>query len=153
MNSVIRKKNCCCNYNCHYTFLLGASAGGMAVVIATAVLLPDYPIHLLFFGPVRLKYLALISFLLTSILDISENTGGKISHIGGALFGLIFMLQYKNGKDMTKPVTAFLEWASALFSGKPKIRVSYKRKVSDDDYNQNARAKQAKIDQILDKIS
>ena len=135
------------------TFLLGASAGVMAVVIATAVLLPDYIIQLLFFGPVRLKYLALVSFLLTSILDISENTGGKISHIGGALFGLVFMLRYKNGKDLTKPVVNFLDRMQSLFSGRSKIKISYRKKVSDEEYNQNARARQAKIDQILDKIS
>ncbi|HEY4799673.1 MAG TPA: rhomboid family intramembrane serine protease, partial [Bacteroidia bacterium] len=85
------------------TFLLGASAGVMAVVIATAVLLPEYIIHLMFFGPVRLKYLALVSFILTSLLDFSQNTGGKIAHIGGAIFGVLFMLQYKNGNDITKP--------------------------------------------------
>ncbi len=135
------------------TFLLGASAGVMAVVIATAVLLPEYVIHLLFFGGVRLKYLALVSFILTSILDISQNTGGKISHIGGALFGMIFMLQYKNGNDITKPVTNLLDWMVAFFSGRPKIKVSYRKKTSDDDFNQNQRAKQAKVDVILDKIS
>jgi len=135
------------------TFLLGASAGVMAVVIATAILLPDYIIHLMFFGGVRLKYLALASFILTSLLDISQNTGGKISHIGGALFGLVFMLQYKNGNDITKPVTAFLDWIADFFSGRSKIKVSYSGKTSDDDYNANQKAKQQKIDRILDKIS
>lgn len=135
------------------TFLLGASAGVMAVVIATAVLLPDYIIHLLFFGPVRLKYLALVSFILTSVLDLSQNTGGKIAHIGGALFGMIFMVQYKKGNDITIPVTNFLDWAQSIFSGRQKIKVSYRRKTSDDDYNTNERAKQAKVDAILDKIS
>jgi len=135
------------------TFLLGASAGVMAVVVAIAILLPDYVIHLLFFGGVRLKYLALASFILTSILDISQNTGGKISHIGGAMFGMIFMLQYKNGNDITKHITNFLEWMQSLFSGRPKIKISYRRKASDDDYHTNERAKQAKVDAILDKIS
>lgn len=136
-----------------YMPMEGASAGVMAVVIATAILLPDYMIHLMFFGGVRLKYLALASFILTSILDISQNTGGKISHIGGALFGMIFMLQYKNGNDITKPVSAFLDWIVGLFSGRSKIKVSYRRKTSDDNYNANQRAKQQKIDSILDKIS
>lgn len=135
------------------TFLLGASAGVMAVVIATAVLLPDYMIHLLFFGGVRLKYLALASFILTSILDLSQNTGGKISHIGGALFGMIFMLQYKKGNDLTKPVISFLDWVASLFSGRSKIKVSYSRKSSDEEYNVSQKAKQQKIDAILDKIS
>ena len=135
------------------TILLGASAGVMAVVVAIAILLPDYMIHLMFFGGVRLKYLALASFILTSVLDISQNTGGKIAHIGGALFGMIFMLQYKNGNDITKPVTAFLDWIVGLFSKRPKIKVSYSRKVNDDEYNLNQKAKQQRIDSILDKIS
>ena len=135
------------------TFLVGASAGVMAVVIATAVLVPDYVIHLFFLGPVRLKYLALISFILTTILDLSQNTGGKIAHLGGALFGVLFMLQYKNGRDLTKPVTSFLDGMPSLFSGSPKIKVSYRKKTSEEDYNINQRAKQARIDEILDKIS
>lgn len=133
------------------SFLLGASAGVMAVVIATAVLLPEYVIHLLFFGGVRLKYLALVSFILTTILDFSQNTGGKIAHIGGAFFGMIFMLQYKNGRDLTKPLVNFLDWISS--PRRPKIKISYSRKKSDADYNTNERAKQAKVDAILDKIS
>lgn len=135
------------------TFLLGASAGVMAVVIAIALLVPDYTIHLLLIGPVRLKYLALVSFILTSILDISQNTGGKISHIGGALFGMIFTLQHKRGNDLTKPVVALLDWIGALFSKRSKIRVSYRRKTSDEDYNASQKAKQEKLDAILDKIS
>jgi membrane associated rhomboid family serine protease len=135
------------------TFLLGASAGVMAVVIATAVLLPDYVIHLMFFGPVRLKYLALISFVLTTLLDFSQNTGGKIAHVGGALFGMAFMLQYKKGTDLTKPFINLIEWIQSLLSGKPKFKVSYGKKVSDEDYNKNQKAKQARIDEILDKIS
>jgi membrane associated rhomboid family serine protease len=135
------------------TFLLGASAGVMAIVIAIAVLLPEYKIHLMFFGAVPLKYLALTSFILTSILDISQNTGGKISHIGGAILGLFFIVQYKNGKDLTKPVVALFDWMTTLFTRKARIRVSYSKKFSDDDYNINQKAKQQKIDAILDKIS
>lgn len=135
------------------TFLLGASAGVMAVVIAIAVLLPDYMMQLMFFGGVRLKYLALASFILTSILDISQNTGGKIAHIGGALFGMVFMLQYKKGTDFTKPVVDFLDWLGSLSSGRPNIKVTYRKKPNDDDYNVSQKAKQQRIDAILDKIS
>ena len=135
------------------TFLLGASAGVMAVVIATAVLLPNYVIRLLFFGPVKLKYLALVSFILTSIIDISQNTGGKISHIGGALFGVLFTLQHKKGSDITKPVSNFFDWVLSLFIRKSKMKVSFRKSVSDEEYNLSQKAKQQKIDTILDKIS
>ena len=63
------------------------------------------------------------------------------------------MLQYKNGNDITKPITAFLDWITALFSGRSKIKVSYSRKVSDEEYNMSQKAKQQKVDLILDKIS
>ena len=111
------------------SFLLGASAGVMAVVISIAVLLPDYIIHLLFFGGVRLKYLALFSFVFTSLLDISQNTGGKISHIGGALFGFVFMIQYKKGTDITVWLNNFMDYVIRIFiNKKPKMKISYKKK-------------------------
>lgn len=134
------------------TFLLGASAGVMAVVIAIAILLPDYVIHLLFFGGVKLKYLALASFIITSILDISQNTGGKISHIGGALFGMIFILQYKKGKDLSVFFIRIYDRIGGLFRRKSRIKVAY-RKKSDSDYNEEKVKRQQKIDGILDKIS
>jgi len=136
------------------TVLLGASAGVMAVVIAVGVLLPEYVIHLLFFGGVRLKYVALVSFILTSLLDLSQNTGGKISHIGGAVFGLLFTLQYKRGKDLTKPVTNFLDWLSGVISGKKSpIKVTYRKKTGNEDFNARMNARQQRTDHILDKIS
>ncbi|MBE0666776.1 MAG: rhomboid family intramembrane serine protease, partial [Bacteroidales bacterium] len=54
---------------------LGASASVMAMVITTAVYLPEMELHLLFFGRIKLKYLALITFLITSVFDFSVNTG------------------------------------------------------------------------------
>lgn len=135
------------------TFLLGASAGVLAVVIATAILVPNFIINLLFIGPVKLKYLALASFILSTVLDFSQNTGGKIAHLGGAIFGLIYMLQYKNGNDITKPINKLFDFVVSIFSRNPKIRVSYRKKVSDDEYNLDRKAKQERVDAILDKIS
>src|SRR5690606_24567609 len=80
---------------------IGASASIMAIVISIAVLVPDYKIYVIFIGPVKIIYVALIAFALSSLVDISVNTGGKIAHIGGALFGYYFTLKYKNGKDIT----------------------------------------------------
>jgi hypothetical protein len=107
----------------------------------------------MFFGAVRLKYIALISFILTSLLDLSQNTGGKIAHMGGAFFGMFYMLQYKKGNDILKSLALFLERCTNLFSRSSKIRVSYRRGVSDEEYNLSQKAKQQKVDTILDKIS
>ncbi len=123
--------------------LIGASAGVMAVVVGIATLLPDYSVHLVFLGPVRLKYIALISFVLSTLIDLSVNTGGKIAHAGGALYGLIYVSQYKRGTDLAK-------WITDLF-GKRKIKVAYTRYK---DVKKESKADtQKKIDTILDKIS
>ncbi len=135
------------------TYLLGASAGVMAVVIATAVLVPEYTLQLIFFGPVRLKYIALVSFILTSLIDLTQNTGGKIAHIGGALFGMYYMIQYKKGKDYSKFMVVLIDRITNLFSKTSNIRVSYRKKMSDDEYNIAQKEKQQKVDLILDKIS
>ena len=137
------------------SYLLGVSAGVMAIVIGTAALVPEYVIHLMFFGPVKLKYLALVSFLITTILDFSVNTGGKIAHIGGALYGLIYISQYKKGRDISKNFNALIFWISSLFKNakKSKMKVAYKRKLSDEQFNQNKIERQKKMDEILDKIS
>ena len=72
--------------------ILGASASVNAIVIAVATLLPDYTIMLLFFGAVRLKYLAL-AFVLIDFLSIAaSNPGGSIAHLGGALLGFLYIL-------------------------------------------------------------
>ena len=52
------------------THLMGASAGVIAVLIAMATLLPDYAVLLLFFGPVRLKYIAIFQF--SCMLSVSR---------------------------------------------------------------------------------
>lgn len=131
--------------------LLGASAGIMAVIIATAVLVPDYELHLIFFGPVKLKYLAIGAFVLTSLIDFSANSGGKVSHIGGAIYGMIYMFQYKKGIDFTKGVSTFLNGIGNLFKAKPKL----KKMGGNGAHTKNHATdeKQKKIDAILDKIS
>src|SRR6476661_9710916 len=63
------------------TVLLGASASVMAVVFATAALVPEYSIQLLLFGNVRLKYLALVYFILDVFALTGANAGGSLAHI------------------------------------------------------------------------
>lgn len=128
--------------------LEGASAGVMAIVVAAAAYSPDYTMFP--FGiRMKLKWLALISFLLTSILDLTANTGGKISHIGGAVFGLIYGTQLRHGKN-------FLAGFSKFFKPRNKnLRVEYSRsKIADDQaYNADKINIRKQVDEILDKIS
>ena len=43
----------------YYSYLLGASASVLAIVVATAVRAPEYRVNFMFIGTVRLKYVAL----------------------------------------------------------------------------------------------
>lgn len=141
---------------------LGASASVMALVIGTAVYLPDLELHLLFFGRVKLKYLALATFFITSVFDFSVNTGGKIAHIGGALMGLAYGYGMRNGKDIGAWLNRFIDFFVTLFKPVKKMKVTYKKTGAafeanktrtDHEYNSVKVEQQKTIDHILDKIS
>lgn len=119
--------------------LLGASASVMAVVVATATLLPDYAIRMLFFGDVRLKYLAMVYVLLDIFSIAGANAGGSIAHLGGALLGFVYINQLRKGNDWSK-----------IFQKKPKLRVATNNKST---VKTTRLPDQEVIDLILDKIS
>jgi len=135
------------------SYALGASAAVMAIVIAIAAYVPNYTMHLLFLGRVKIIYIAIIGFLITSVFDFSINTGGKIAHIGGGLFGYLYILRYKQGKDMTRGINRLLEGLFSLLKPKPKIRVTHRKTDTDLDYNARKVDEQKEVDQILDKIA
>ncbi len=146
----------------HVSIALGASASVMALVIATATYLPEMELHLLFFGRVKLKYLALITFLITSVFDFSVNTGGKIAHIGGALMGMAYGYGLKNGKDIGAWLNTTIDFFVNLFKPAKKLKVTYKKAAADFDarqaktdydYNKIKAERQKAVDHILDKIS
>ncbi|MEJ7693779.1 rhomboid family intramembrane serine protease [Daejeonella sp.] len=120
------------------SILLGSSASVMAVVFATATLVPDFTIRLLFFGGVKLKYLALAYFIL-NIIGISSEPGGSIAHIGGALLGFVYVQQLKSGNDF-----------SNLFKRRSKLKVVKNKSAPPSPATL---PDQETIDKILDKIS
>jgi len=132
---------------------MGASAAVMAIVIATAAYAPNHTLYLVFVGPVKIIWLALIGFILSSVVDFSINTGGKIAHFGGALFGYFFILRYKQGKDISIWFTRIMDGIFSLFKSRKRMKVSYKRTSNDYEYNAVKKEKQKNLDAILDKIS
>lgn len=138
----------------HTSMALGASASVMAIVMAISFIEPNYKIYVFLIGPVKIIYVALVGFALSTLVDFSVNTGGKIAHIGGALTGYIFALQYNKGKDITMGFSRFLDKLFNLFNRKQKMRVTHKKKTADDiEYNRQKAEKQKEVDRILDKIS
>ena len=141
-----------------FSFALGASAGVMAVIIATATLLPDYSIRMLFIGNVKLKWLALV-FVVIDIISIPKgNAGGHIAHLGGAMLGFFFIKQLQAGNDWSKGINVLLDGLSNIFTGKRKTLTFEKSSKTKATYNRPKRQKkdaisQDQIDSILDKIS
>jgi membrane associated rhomboid family serine protease len=133
--------------------MLGASAAIMAIVIAISFYVPNYEIYLLFFGRVKLKYIALATIVIDIIMIRHDNAGGHIAHLGGALYGYLFITQYKKGNDISKVYTRLGENVFGWFKRKPKMNVSYKRPTNDLDYNKIKIEKQKEMDRILDKIA
>ncbi len=132
---------------------LGASASVLAVVAAISFYVPNLTMNLLFIGPVKLKYIALISVLIDILSISSSNPGGHIAHLGGALWGYIFVVQYKRGLDLSKWFSALSDWIYRIFKPRPRLKVTYKKPVNDMDYNFNKTKDQERVNYILDKIS
>ena len=132
---------------------IGASASVMAVVIAIAAYVPDYTINLLLLGKVKIKYMALAIFVLTSFMDFSVNSGGKLAHIGGAVFGYFYALNIRQGRDIGKGIDRIIDSIVTLFKPGKKMKVTFKKPATDYDYNKMKTEHQAKINTILDKIS
>jgi len=132
---------------------LGASASVMAIVIAIAVYVPDYSINLLFLGPVKLKYIALVAIILDVLSIAGSNAGGHIAHLGGALFGYVYISQYRKGKNITRGFDRLMDSLFSLFKPKPKFRVTHKRPKTDIEYNKQKVKDQERMNKILEKIS
>ena len=139
-----------------YSFMLGASASVLAIVAAAAYREPNYPIRLFLFGTMRLKYLALIVIGMDLLFITSNNAGGHIAHLGGALAGLWFAASLSKGTDITAWLNKALDAAAALFSfkpRKPRMKVRYgNSRQKDYDYNARKKAQSDEIDRILDKL-
>jgi len=132
---------------------IGASASVMAIVIAIAAYVPNYTVHLFLLGRIRIIYIALVIFVLTSAVDFSVNSGGKLAHIGGALLGYLYTLNIKKGRDIGTGINRIIDFFVTLLKPRKTPRVTYKRPASDYDYNKMKAEHQAKINLILDKIS
>ncbi|MDF1673835.1 MAG: rhomboid family intramembrane serine protease [Vicingaceae bacterium] len=134
---------------------LGASASVMAVLIAAATYVPNFVVKLMFLGDVKLKYIALFYIVLDVISIPQGNAGGHIAHIGGALFGFLYVQQLKKGNDFALGFSRFLDMLKSLFKPKKKMKVVYKKTAktrNDYEYNAQKKSNQAAVDAVLDKI-
>lgn len=138
--------------------MVGASGGVTAIIVAAAVFTPNYKVYLFGFFSISLKWIALIRvFIDLAGLGDGNNDGGQLAHLGGALFGYLYIKVIKG--EIIMPSLSFNRNDSKSYTSKqrsPKLRV----KVNDPKlYNEKAgrassnKPNQDEIDAILDKIS
>ena len=132
---------------------IGASASVMAIVIAIAAYVPDYTVQLFLFGRIKIKYMALAIFVLTSVMDFSVNSGGKLAHIGGAFFGYFYTINLRQGRDIGKGFNKIIDFFVTIFKPRKKLKVTHKKAATDYEFNKIKSEHQARINSILDKIS
>ena len=134
-------------------FLMGASASVMAIVFAVSFYRKNHEINLLFIGRIKLIYLALFALVIDLLSVVSDNSGGHIAHIGGALFGMLFAIQYQKGVDLTVYINRLID---RLVNWKkrrpPRMKVTYNKQETDAAYNMRKRKESDTLDEILDKL-
>jgi len=138
----------------HYSTLIGASASVMAIIVASAMQMPNMQMRVLLIGNVSLKYIALVTVLVSFLGITSENAGGELAHLGGALAGYLFVVFLRRGSDLTIWFSRLVDWLSRLFtpSKRKRSKFHYKRPVSDAEYNEQKASHNEQVDLILDKI-
>lgn len=146
------------------SYALGASAAVMALGGAALILAPDYRVHLLFLGAVKVKYVVLLLVLLDLVgIAGTYPAGGHAAHIAGFAMGCFFVFQLRDGRDWAVPVNNVYAWLGGLFSAKPRPkfqRPKHAPKMTATFGGAKGSAKsdsldhsfQEKLDTILDKI-
>jgi len=145
------------------SYLMGASAGVMAVLIGIATHVPNMRIRLMIIGSVKLWWIAAFLLVLDVIQIPMGNAGGHLAHLGGAALGYLYTTQLQKGNDIGKWFENIVDSLASLF--KPKERKARMKTVYRTDkkttnptkkkpqrsFDKNE--KQKRVDAILDKIS
>ena len=132
---------------------LGASASVLAIIVSISTYTPNYSVQLPFIGFVKLKHIAIFTVALDIISIPKGNTGGHIAHIGGAIFGYIYIKQLQKGNDFSIGFSNFFERLVNTFKNKSKLKTVHKRAKTDYEFNSGKSAQQKEIDKVLEKIS
>ncbi len=140
--------------------LVGASGSIMAILFATVTYNPYMEMRLMFIGRIKLWHIAAVIIAIDLIQLPSSNAGGHLAHLGGALFGYLFMLLLKKGTDLTDGVTKIIDFfvnkSQAKKTKTPfkKVHKNYNHKPTTTESRIVKKDKtQQQIDEILDKIS
>lgn len=127
--------------------LLGASAGISAIFIGIATYMPNYQLKIPLVGFVKLWVLGAIWVALDVIQIPVGNAGGRIAHLGGALFGFLYVQQASN-----KELNIFPSIKNIFKKKQKPLKTVYKSTVKRTRTSPKSKNQQ-QVDSILEKIS
>jgi len=102
---------------------MGASAAVMGFLFTATYLSPDYEMRLLLIGNVKLKYIAAVLLFFDLVGTSASNSGGAFAHLGGVVFGILYVMNLRSGSDITEPL-------QNIFHGKKQTSINPKKKKS-----------------------
>jgi membrane associated rhomboid family serine protease len=136
---------------------IGASAGVMAIAIATTALSPGYRIFPMINGGIPLWVITMIFVIIDLATIPYNNPGGHIAHLAGAGMGLLFVVMMRKGYDGSNWMNNFFDWTTNLFNpNKPKkgksVKTTLYYKSTVQPFKKTTTVTQQKVDEILEKI-
>lgn len=141
-------------------YCIGASAAIMSVIVSGAVLGPRYPIFLFgTVGPIQFIYLTALYVLVEFVtIPKSSNAGGLLTHVGGVVAGVVFVVLYYRNMDLSRPLYSFFELfqnpfdrRSVSYNPPPQEKVRVKT-VEDERQRMNRKAESRSHQEIVDEI-
>ncbi|MBV2197028.1 MAG: rhomboid family intramembrane serine protease [Flavobacterium sp.] len=136
--------------------LVGASGAIMAILLSATTYAPFMLLRIPLIGIVKLWHVTFVILLIDLIQLPLDNTGGHIAHLGGALFGFLYIKLLQSGTDLSKGISMILDFFVNL--SKPKKKTPFKKvhrnttKKTVNSFSEKD-ITQKQIDDILDKIS
>ena len=139
--------------------VVGASGSIMALFIAIAFYRPNITINLFGLLPVKIYVIAILYLVGDLVQTLDSDGTAHFAHLGGALIGFLSIQNLHSSSNIINWTESLHQRVLAYFSErkkrtKMKVQSGGGRTVkSDEQYNMDAKARQERIDKILDKIS
>lgn len=146
------------------SYLMGASAGVMAVLIGIATHIPNMRVRLMLIGSIKFWWIAAFLVVLDIIQIPMGNAGGHLAHLGGAGLGYLYTNQLRKGNDIGKWFENLMDSLASVFKPREKkarmktvhrtgktAKTQTRSNTAKSNFNKDE--KQKKVDAILDKIS
>jgi membrane associated rhomboid family serine protease len=141
------------------TAMIGASGAIMAILFAATTYAPNMVIRLLLIGYVKLWHFTAVVVFIDLLYLLSDNSGGHLAHLAGALFGFVFVKLLQQGYDLSRIVGFVYDGLSNIRLSRNKTPFKKVHRNPDPDRTKTASKivtkdkTQQQIDDILDKIS